>query len=240
MNCLCGCPERSPPRRDQRQKRKTLEEKRCSWGMPWRFLWLEQSGWEWVEEPCLDSWGTMSPFRSLQKMGNPWRAEETSFKKTSHVLTTDNPEASTEAVTHLETHLGYPTGDKGDVDPGGGNETGNKKSYPKYILKVGGGGFIAKLCPTLATPWTVAWQAPLSVGFSRQEYWSGLPFPSPGDLPDPGSSWPWPRSPSLQADRLPTSWEGSPFEGRAALNLFPCPFLTHICSIKVYCSKTAF
>ena len=37
-----------------------------------------------------------------------------------------------------------------------------------------------------ATPWTAAYQAPLSVGFSRQEYWSGLPFPSPGDLPDPG------------------------------------------------------
>ena len=37
-----------------------------------------------------------------------------------------------------------------------------------------------------ATPWTVARQAPLSMGFSRQEYWSGLPFPSPGDLPNPG------------------------------------------------------
>ena len=37
-----------------------------------------------------------------------------------------------------------------------------------------------------ATPWTVAYQALLSMGFSRQEYWSGLPFPSPGDLPDPG------------------------------------------------------
>ena len=37
-----------------------------------------------------------------------------------------------------------------------------------------------------ATPWTVAHQAPLSLGFSRQEYWSGLPFPPPGDLPDPG------------------------------------------------------
>ena len=40
--------------------------------------------------------------------------------------------------------------------------------------------------PTLATPWTVAHQAPLSIGFPRQEYGSGLPFPSPGDLPDPG------------------------------------------------------
>ena len=39
-----------------------------------------------------------------------------------------------------------------------------------------------------ATPWTVAYQAPLSMGFPKQEYWSGLPFPSPGDLPDPGSN----------------------------------------------------
>ena len=49
------------------------------------------------------------------------------------------------------------------------------------------------------TPWTVAYQASLSMGFSRQEYWSGLPFPSPGDLPDPGIE---PRSPALQADAL--------------------------------------
>ena len=49
-----------------------------------------------------------------------------------------------------------------------------------------GGGLVAKSCPTLATLWTVACQPPLSMGFSRQEYWSGLPFPSPGDLPDPG------------------------------------------------------
>ena len=50
-----------------------------------------------------------------------------------------------------------------------------------------------------ATPWTVAHQAPPSMGFSRQEYWSGLPFPSPGDLPDPGIKH---RSPALQADTL--------------------------------------
>ena len=52
-----------------------------------------------------------------------------------------------------------------------------------------------------ATPWTVAYQAPLPVGFSRQEYWSGLPFPSPGDLPNPGME---PGSPALQADTLPS------------------------------------
>ena len=47
------------------------------------------------------------------------------------------------------------------------------------------GGLVIKSCPTLVTPWTVACQAPLSMGFPRQEYWSGLPFPPPGDLPDP-------------------------------------------------------
>jgi len=51
------------------------------------------------------------------------------------------------------------------------------------------------------TPGTVACQAPLSVEFPRQEYWSGLPFPSPGDLPDPGIK---PESPVSQADSLPT------------------------------------
>ena len=50
-----------------------------------------------------------------------------------------------------------------------------------------------------ATPWTSTYQAPPSMGFSRQEYWSGLPFPSPGDLPDPGIK---PRSPTLEADAL--------------------------------------
>ena len=50
-----------------------------------------------------------------------------------------------------------------------------------------------------ATPWTLAYQAPPSMGFSRQECWSGLPFPSPGDLPDPGIE---PGSPALQADAL--------------------------------------
>ena len=64
-----------------------------------------------------------------------------------------------------------------------------------------GGGVVAKSCPTLATPWTVGRQAPLSMGFSRQEYWSGLPFPSSGDLPDPGIE---PRSPALPEDSLPT------------------------------------
>ena len=56
-----------------------------------------------------------------------------------------------------------------------------------------------------ATPWTVAYQAPPSLGFSRQEYWSGLPFPSPGDLPNPGIKA---GSPVLQADALPSEPPG--------------------------------
>ena len=63
------------------------------------------------------------------------------------------------------------------------------------------GGLVTKSCLTLVTAWTVAHQAPLSIGFSRQEYWNGLPFPSPGDPHDPGIQ---PGSPALQADSLPT------------------------------------
>ena len=62
-----------------------------------------------------------------------------------------------------------------------------------------------------ATLWTVAYQASPSMGFSRQEYWSGLPFPSPGDLPDPGIE---PRSPALETDALTSEPPGKPL----------CPF----------------
>ena len=57
------------------------------------------------------------------------------------------------------------------------------------------------------TTWTVACQAPLFMGFSRQEYWSGLPFPPPGDFPNPGIK---PESPPLQADSLPAEPPGEP------------------------------
>ena len=60
-----------------------------------------------------------------------------------------------------------------------------------------------------ATPWTIAYHAPPSVGFSRQECWSGLPFPSPGDLPDPGIE---PRSPELQVDTLQSEPAGKLLE----------------------------
>ena len=65
-----------------------------------------------------------------------------------------------------------------------------------------------------ATPWTVAYQASLSVGFSRQEYRSGLPFPSLGNLPDPGIE---PGSPALQADALPAEPPGKPSNSEATV-----------------------
>ena len=75
-------------------------------------------------------------------------------------------------------------------------------------------GHIACMCVCVwsvvtdsATPWAVARQAPLSMGFPRQEHWSGLPFPSPGDLPNPGIE---PGSPALQVDSLPAELSGKP------------------------------
>ena len=80
------------------------------------------------------------------------------------------------------------------------------KSYTLWDLIHG--GLVTKSCLTLVTPWTVACQAPLSMGFSRQEYGSGLPFYSSGDLPDPGIE---PRSPALQTDSLPNELQGKPY-----------------------------
>ena len=71
-----------------------------------------------------------------------------------------------------------------------------------------------------ATPWTVAHQAPPSMEFSRQEYWSGLPFPSPGDLPNPGIE---PRSPALQAVLNQLSYQGSLFCDIFAYSFYSCP-----------------
>ena len=73
------------------------------------------------------------------------------------------------------------------------------------MILFGGGGLVSKSCPTLATPWTVTCQAPLFMGFFRQEYWSGLPLPSPGNLPNPGIK---PGSPTLKVDSLPTELQG--------------------------------
>ena len=81
----------------------------------------------------------------------------------------------------------------------------NRGSHSTYILVL-----VARSCHVhlFVTPWTVACQDPLSMEFLGQEYWSGLLFPSPGDLPDPGNN---PVSPAWQED-LPVSYLGSPID----------------------------
>ena len=77
------------------------------------------------------------------------------------------------------------------------------------IVSGGGCSLVAKSYLTLATPWTVARQAPLSMGFTRQDYWSGLPFLSPGDLPNTGIE---PASPALAGGFFTTKPSGNPRE----------------------------
>ena len=69
---------------------------------------------------------------------------------------------------------------------------------------------VTQSCPIFVTPCIVALWAPLSMGFSQQEYWSELPFPSPEDLPNPGIEPVSPVSPALQVDSLPLIYQGSP------------------------------
>ena len=81
------------------------------------------------------------------------------------------------------------------------------RNYGSFLHLKKSGGLVAESCPTLATPKTAACQVPLSMGFSRQKNWSGLPFPSPGDIPDPGDrTW----VSALQADSLPPELWGKP------------------------------
>ena len=68
---------------------------------------------------------------------------------------------------------------------------------------------------SFVTPWTTAGQAPLSMGSPEKEYWCGLPFPSPGDIPDPGIE---PTSPALQLGSLPQSHQGNPSSRVTTIN----------------------
>ena len=85
---------------------------------------------------------------------------------------------------------------------------------------VGGGGLVAMLCPTLVIPQTVLHQTPLSMGFSRQEYWNSSPFLTLGDLPGPGMESASLASPALAGDSLCLPHLGSPSRFYLILNLF--------------------
>ena len=95
--------------------------------------------------------------------------------------------------------------------------------FQAYWDKAGKIVLATQSCPTLCNSWTVAYQALLSMEFSRQEYWSGYPFPSPRDLPDSGIK---PRSPASQTDSLPSE----PPKGEGGINqVFGINRYTPIC-----------
>ena len=85
---------------------------------------------------------------------------------------------------------------------------------------------VTVMSDSFANTWTVAHQAPLSMGFSRQEYWSGLPFPSPGGLTDTGIK---PGSPALQADSLPSESPGKPINHCSSAKIL------NNCRLKILC-----
>ena len=89
--------------------------------------------------------------------------------------------------------------------------TFSERQLTEKMADCGGGGLVAKSCPTLVTERTVACQTPLSMGFFRQEYWSGFPCPPLADLPDPGIE---PRSLALQVDILLSERPGRPASWR--------------------------
>ena len=87
-------------------------------------------------------------------------------------------------------------------------------------------------------PWTVAYQAAPSMGFSRQESWSGVPFPSPGDLPNPGIE---PRSPALQADTLPSEPPGKPSRQDFFFLNFKLEYIVDLqCCVRFRCTAKRF
>ena len=102
---------------------------------------------------------------------------------------------------------------------------------PRSVL--GGGVLVAKFCPALATPWTVTWQTPLSMGFPRQEYWRWLPFTSPGDLSNPGIE---PGSPALQLDSLLTELRGKSLCLRRQMQKKKKKMLWFMCVLPVFSS----
>ena len=90
------------------------------------------------------------------------------------------------------------------------------------VIPYKGGVLVSQSCPALCNPMgCIARQAPLSMGFSRQEYWNELPNPPPGDLPNPGIK---PMSPALQVDSLPL-WSAAAAAAAAAKSLQSCPTL---------------
>ena len=147
--------------------------------------------WLLTISPCLASWQALHMHNPVRWVSHKWRNCSWGRSKL--------PKAHSRLITDRA-----------------GSELGFPFSFTRSLVECllcaisvsfgGGGGVVTMSCPTLATPWSVAHQAPLSVGFPRQGYWSGWPFPSSRDRPNPGIK---PESPILQAGSLPLSQQGS-------------------------------
>ena len=171
--------------------------------------------WTWVWANSRRQWMTGKPgvlqSMGLQRTGHDWATQQ-QFPWNPSCQTTASPITgmwTLAALSLLNSFRPFSTGSLSPVLKYGDVSPTLKQRNPSFLLQ-----FFFGICvlshfsqSDSATHWTVACQAPLSMEFSRWEYWSGLPFPSPGDLPNPGVK---PESPVLQADSLPTGPPGKP------------------------------
>ena len=157
------------------------------------FTSLVSLDYEFLENAC--SYG-------LLELQNPPNSEKSSMKliSTSHKNMVTGFQWTFHCLTKFQIYSSLINNALDDVLW----NTLKTESRPVVVLKV---KWSLSHVQLFATPWTVAYQAPPSMGFSRQECWSGLPFPSPGDLPDPGIEL---GSPALQANTLPSEPTGKP------------------------------
>ena len=209
--------EKTDAGRDWGQEEKWTTEDEMASPTRWTWVWVNSRSWWWTGRP-----GVLQ-FMGSQRVEYDWATalNSTELREVSCIgegngnplqcSCLENPRdggawwAAVYGVAQSQTGLKWHSSSRGFLQvpllrfPD--REGGNLKDTLKVKVK-------SFSCVRLfATPWTVTHQAPPSMGFSKQEYWSGLPFPSPGDLPHPGIE---PRSPSFQADALTSEPPGKP------------------------------
>ena len=202
-----------------------------------------KSTWRGPEGPRLGTWGWWHPSREALLQGSAPHLERAGpalsglSGRSGLLLSSGSPAGS--GPPRLRRPPQRPSaergGDEGHRAMGPGGEVrswglGQLLPPPPILLRHLGKkseSEVAQSVRLFATPWTAARQAPPSMGFSSQEYWSGLPLPSPGDLPDLGIQ---PRSPALRADALPSEPPKSSKSGLGAGDIF-CPEMDSISAV---------
>ena len=155
------------------------------------------------------SWASVIPHQSVTGNGLPWWMSKgrgwnsPAYQEIHSISSVMGAGREEEATAAEQAETGERLWDRVKGSRGSGNLVSLSGSSLRVLWKWKSLSYVR----LFVSPWTVAHQAPLSRGFSRQESWSGLPLPSPGDLPTPGIK---PGSPALQADSLPFELQGSP------------------------------